>query len=69
MSDTGRLQFETAEDLIVVSGKLQSPSKRSKVVNFVSDSLGHDRVSERLACRVLGQSRFHATEAVCGSLR
>jgi len=26
-------------------------------VNFVRDSLGHDQVSERRACRVLGQSR------------
>jgi len=27
------------------------------VVNFVRDSLGHDQVSERRACRVLGQAR------------
>ena len=26
-------------------------------MNFVRDSLGHDQVSERRACRVLGQSR------------
>ncbi len=27
------------------------------MVNFVRDALGHDRVSERRACRVLGQAR------------
>jgi hypothetical protein len=38
-------------------GKLLSPVKRKRGVNHVRDQLGHHRVSERRACKVLGQSR------------
>ncbi|MCP4855060.1 MAG: IS3 family transposase, partial [Fuerstiella sp.] len=38
-------------------GKLLSPLKRRRTVEHVRNTLGHGRVSERRACRVLGQSR------------
>ena len=38
-------------------GKLLSPTKRREAVEHVRDALGRDRVSERRACKVLGQSR------------
>jgi len=38
-------------------GELLSPRKRRRTVEHVRDPLGHDRVSELRACRVLGQSR------------
>ena len=34
-----------------------SPAKRREAVEHVRDSLGRDRISERRACKVLGQSR------------
>ena len=34
-----------------------SPAKRREAVEHVQDSLGRDRISERRACKVLGQSR------------
>ncbi len=34
-----------------------SPAKRREAVEPVRDSLGRDRISERRACKVLGQSR------------
>ena len=34
-----------------------SPAKRREAVEYVRDSLGRDRISERRACKVLGQSR------------
>ena len=40
-----------------VLGKLLSPAKRRKAVSHVRNALGHDKVSERRACRVLGQPR------------
>jgi len=38
-------------------GKLLSPAKRHQAVEHVRDTLGRDRVSERRACRVIGQPR------------
>src|SRR6201999_3830392 len=38
-------------------GKLLSPAKRRCAVAYVRDCLGRERVSERRACQVLGQSR------------
>ena len=38
-------------------GKLLSPAKRRRAVQHVRDALGHARVSERRACRVLSQPR------------
>ncbi len=38
-------------------GKLLSPLKRRRTVEHVRVTPGHDRVSERRACQVLGQSR------------
>ncbi|WDI41526.1 IS3 family transposase [Bremerella sp. P1] len=38
-------------------GKLLSPDKRRRFVEHVRDTLGRERVSERRACRVLGQPR------------
>ena len=40
-----------------VLGKLLSPAKRRRAVNYVRERLGEERVSERRACRVLGQAR------------
>ena len=40
-----------------VLGKLLSPAKRRRAVNEVRERLGEKRVSERRACRVLGQAR------------
>ena len=40
-----------------VLGKLLSPAKRRKAVSHARNALGHDKVSERRACRVLGQPR------------
>ena len=47
-------QGDSAESRV---GKLISPLKRRRTVEHVRGTLGHDRVSERRACRVLGQSR------------
>ena len=38
-------------------GKLLSPAKRRQVVEHVRDTPGFDHISERRACRVLGQPR------------
>ncbi len=38
-------------------GKLLSPAKRRQAVAQIRDALGPERVSERRACRVLGQRR------------
>jgi len=40
-----------------ILGKLLSPAKRRLAVNYVRERLGEERVSERRACRVLGQAR------------
>ena len=37
--------------------KLLSPAKRRGLVEHVRDTVGFDRISERRACRVLGQPR------------
>jgi putative transposase len=44
----------TAEQII---GKLLSPGKRPMAVEHVRNTLGSNRVSERRACQVIGQSR------------
>ena len=38
-------------------GKLLSPIKRRQAVEHVRDAVGREKVSERRACRLLGQSR------------
>ena len=38
-------------------GKLVSPERRRRTVSTVRSRLGPERVSERRACRVLGQPR------------
>ncbi len=38
-------------------GKRLSPAKRRRAVGHVREALGHERVSERRVCRVLGQAR------------
>jgi hypothetical protein len=39
------------------AAQLLSPAKRRKTVEHVRDKLGRDVVTERRACRVLGQAR------------
>ncbi|NCZ97033.1 IS3 family transposase [bacterium] len=46
-------------------GKLLSPAKRRQAVEHVRDTLGRDVVTERRACRVLGQARNTQRRKAC----
>ncbi len=42
---------------MILPNAIRDPAKRHRTVEYVRNALGRDRVSERRACRVLGQPR------------